>query len=81
VTFRNMFLFLRWGVVSPPPNPQAGVPLAERSLSFLRRTLLHGVSYYQVATYTGSDQMLVSLFRKLQSFIDSLQPEINLNNI
>jgi hypothetical protein len=26
VTFRNMFLFLRWGVVSPPPNPQAGGP-------------------------------------------------------
>jgi hypothetical protein len=26
VTFRNVFLFLRWGVVSPPPNPQAGGP-------------------------------------------------------
>jgi hypothetical protein len=26
VTFRNMFLFLRWEVVSPPPNPQAGGP-------------------------------------------------------
>jgi hypothetical protein len=26
VTFRNMLVFLRWGVVSPPPNPQAGEP-------------------------------------------------------
>jgi hypothetical protein len=26
VTFRNVFIFLRWGVVSPPPNPQAGWP-------------------------------------------------------
>jgi hypothetical protein len=26
VTFRNVFPFLRWGVVSPPPNPQAGGP-------------------------------------------------------
>jgi hypothetical protein len=26
VTFCNMFLFLRWGVVSPSPNPQAGGP-------------------------------------------------------
>jgi hypothetical protein len=26
VTFRNVFLLLRWGVVSPPPNPQAGGP-------------------------------------------------------
>jgi hypothetical protein len=27
VKFRNVLSFLRWGVVSPPPNPQAGGPL------------------------------------------------------
>jgi hypothetical protein len=26
VIFRNKLFFLRWGVVSPTPNPQAGGP-------------------------------------------------------